>query len=124
MKIIETTQAPAAVGPYSQGIEVNGFIYFSGQIALNTEGQMIDGGVEDQTIQVFKNIDALLRASGSQRGDIVKALVFLQDINDFDRVNKLYAAFFENHRPARSCVEVSALPKGAKVEIEVIVRKG
>lgn len=123
MNIIETTQAPGAIGPYSQGIHAQGLIFFSGQIALTPDGNFIDEDVEAQTHQIFKNIDALLNAAQITKQDVVKATVYLKDMNDFDRVNRLYSAYFENHKPARSCIGVSELPKSAKIEIEIIAQK-
>ncbi len=123
MEFIETNNAPAAIGPYSQGIIFGGFIFFSGQIALTPEGNFLDGDIETQTKQIFKNIEALLRAANVQKTDVVKTTIFLKDMNDFDQVNRMYANFFENHKPARSCVGISELPKGARIEIEVIAKK-
>lgn len=119
MKIINTTQAPAAIGPYSQGIEVNGFIFFSGQIALTPAGDFLAGTLQEQAQQVFKNIDALLEEAQVKKTNIVKATVFLEDLANFATFNELYAAWLNGHKPARSCVQAT-LPKGAKVEIEVV----
>jgi 2-iminobutanoate/2-iminopropanoate deaminase len=119
MKIINTTTAPAAIGPYSQGIETNGFIFFSGQIALTPEGNFLDEDIETQTLQVFKNIDALLAEAGVAKTNIVKGLVFFDDLANFAAFNELYATWLNGHKPARSCVQAQ-LPKGAKVEVEVI----
>ena len=123
MEFIETRQAPGAIGPYSQGVVFGGFVFFSGQIALTPEGIFLDEDIETQTKQIFKNIEALLKAAQITKQDVIKTTIFLKDMSDFDRVNRLYAAFFKNHKPARSCVGVSELPKGAKIEIEVIAKK-
>ncbi len=123
MEFINTPNAPAAIGPYSQGISTNGFCFFSGQIALTAKGDFIDGSVEEQTEQIFKNITALLTDQKLKKENIIKCTVFLADIDDFVAVNEIYASFFGDHKPARSCVAVAALPKGAKVEVEVIAIK-
>lgn len=120
MKIVSTNQAPAAIGPYSQGIIVNNLFYSSGQIPLTAEGVMIEGDVVVQTHQVFKNLKAVLEEAGTFLGAVVKATVFIKDMNDFPRINEVYAEYFSEHKPARSCVEVARLPKDALVEIEVI----
>lgn len=120
MNFIATEKAAKAVGPYSQAISVNGFIYTSGQIPLTSEGELVDGTIEDQTNLVFANLKAVLEAGGSSLDKVVKATVFITDMNDFAAVNEIYAQHFGEHKPARSCVEVSKLPKGVNVEIEVI----
>ncbi len=120
MKIVSTSQAPAAIGPYSQGIIVNNLFYSSGQIPLTAEGEMITGDIEAQTHQVFKNLKAVLEEAGASLESVVKATVFLQDMNDFGSFNGVYGQYFSTHKPARSCVEVARLPKDALVEIEVI----
>ena len=120
MEIINTSHAPAAVGPYSQGIQSGNFYFFSGQIALTSDGNFLDQSVEAQTEQIFKNITALLKEAKLSKEQVIKATVFLADISDFQAVNTLYAEFFGTHKPARSCVEVSKLPLNAKVEIEII----
>ncbi|MET3576224.1 RidA family protein [Bhargavaea ullalensis] len=120
MNIISTDKAPAAIGPYSQGIVTGGVVYTSGQIPLTPEGGLIDGSVEEQTHQVFKNLSAVLEAGGSSLGRVVKATVFIADMNDFGTINDIYASYFGDHKPARSCVEVARLPKDVKVEIEAV----
>lgn len=120
MKTINTNEAPAAIGPYSQGMTVNNMFYSSGQIPLTAEGVMAEGGIEEQTHQVFRNLQAVLKEAGSSLDLVVKATVFIQDMNDFQAVNEVYGQYFSAHKPARSCVEVSRLPKDARVEIEVI----
>ncbi|GAA0320816.1 RidA family protein [Bacillus carboniphilus] len=120
MKIVATNQAPAAIGPYSQGIIVNNMFYSSGQIPLLPDGTMVEGGVAEQTHQVFANLKAVLEESGSSLESVVKATVFIKDMNDFATINEVYGEYFSNHKPARSTVEVARLPKDALVEIEVI----
>ena len=120
MEIINTTEAPAAIGPYSQGITVNNLFYSSGQIPLTAEGELIQGDVKEQTHQVFKNLQALLKEAGSSLESVVKTTVFIKDMNDFAAVNEVYGGYFSTHKPARSCVEVARLPKDVLVEIEVI----
>ncbi|MCL2061993.1 MAG: RidA family protein [Firmicutes bacterium] len=120
-KIIQSDAAPKAVGPYSQGVAVNGFLFLSGQIPINPViGKLIAGGVKEQTRQVLLNIDALLKDAGLRAEHVVKATVFLTDISKFTEMNQVYAEYFCAYPPARSCVEVSKLPLGAQVEIEVV----
>jgi len=120
MKVVQTNQAPAAIGPYSQGIIVNNLFYSSGQIPLTAEGFMIEGGIEEQTHQVFKNLEAVLTAAGASFETVVKATVFIKSMDDFAAINEVYGEYFSTNKPARSCVEVARLPKDALVEIEVI----
>ncbi len=121
MKIISTDKAPAAIGPYSQAIEHNGMVYCSGQISLTAAGEgPIGDTVEEQAVQVMKNIKAVLEAAGTSLDRVVKSTIFLTDMNDFAAVNKVYGEALGSHRPARSTVAVSALPKAVKVEIEVM----
>lgn len=120
MEYVATTKAPAAIGPYSQGVILNGMFYSSGQIPLTPEGQMVDGSVEEQTHAVFANLKAVLEEAGSSLSQVVKATVFIQDMTDFGKINEIYASYFGDHKPARSTVEVARLPKDAKIEIEVI----
>ena len=120
MREITTTNAPAAIGPYSQAIQAGNLIYTSGQIPLNPQtGVMVSGGIEEQTTQVIMNLSAILEAAGSSLEKVIKTTCFLQNINDFSKFNTVYEGYFTG-KPARSCVEVSSLPKGALVEIEVI----
>jgi 2-iminobutanoate/2-iminopropanoate deaminase len=120
-RIIKTDKAPGAIGPYSQGVSALGLVFLSGQIPLNCKtGEMIEGDVSEQTEAVLKNIAALLDEAGSRMENVVKTTVFIKNMDDFAKVNEVYARFFKENCPARSCVEVSALPKGALVEIEVI----
>ena len=121
MKSISTNSAPAAVGPYSQAIEANGFVFCSGQLGLDPKtGQLAADDVAGQATQALENIAVILAAAGSGMNKVVKATVFIVDIKEFAFVNEVYASAFSAPLPARSCVEVSALPKGAKVEIEVV----
>ena len=121
--IIHTEQAPAAVGPYSQAVRTGNLLLTSGQLGLDPETGILPEGVETQAEQSLKNIDAILAAAGYARTDVVKTTVFIRNMADFGKINAIYAAFFGDHKPARSCVEVSALPKGGLVEIEVIASK-
>jgi 2-iminobutanoate/2-iminopropanoate deaminase len=120
MKKVHTTEAPAAIGPYSQGIVYNNLFFSSGQIPLTKEGEMVDGDVKEQTHQVFSNLKAVLNEAGSSLEQVIKATVFIKDMNEFADINEVYGQYFSEHKPARSCVEVARLPKDAKVEIEVI----
>ncbi|WPK12957.1 RidA family protein [Lysinibacillus louembei] len=120
MKAVATTKAPAAIGPYAQGMIVNNMFYSSGQIPLTASGELVDGDIVEQTNQVFENLKAVLAAAGSSLDQVVKTTVFMKDMNDFVAMNEVYASHFGEHKPARSAVEVARLPKDVKVEIEVI----
>jgi 2-iminobutanoate/2-iminopropanoate deaminase len=120
MKIIQTSAAPAAIGPYSQGIVVNNLFYSSGQIPLTADGQMVTGDVKTQTHQVFKNLQAVLESAGASFETVVKATVFIKNMEDFTEINEVYGQYFNSHKPARSTVEVARLPKDALIEIEVV----
>ena len=121
MKIIETKNAPGAVGAYSQGIVTNGFVYSSGQLPLVPEtGELISDDIKKATKQSLENVKAIIEEGGSSLEKIVKVNIFLDDVNDFAAVNEVYAEFFGDHKPARSCVEVGKLPKGGLLEIEAI----
>jgi len=123
MKIIQSEQAPKAVGPYSQAIANNGILYASGQIGLLPEtGEMVADDVELQAKQVTQNLSAVLAEAGATVNDILKVTIFLVDMNDFARVNPIYAAWLGEHRPARATVAVAALPLGAQVEMDLIAR--
>lgn len=123
-EIINTKNAPAAIGPYSQGITVNNMTFYSGQIAIDpTVGKIVATNIEDQTRQILKNISALLAKGGYKVTDVVKTTVFITNIADFGKVNAIYGEFFNTNPPARSCVEVSNLPAGALIEIEIIAAK-
>lgn len=119
--VISTANAPAAIGPYSQGIKAGGFVFTAGQLGIDpATGKFVEGGVTDQARQALKNLQAILQAAGSSLGQVSKVTVFLQDMNDFKRVNEVYAEFFKTNPPARSAVQVAALPLGGLVEMEAI----
>lgn len=120
---IHTDHAPAAVGPYSQAVRAENLLITSGQLGLDPSTGVLPEGVEKQTRQSLENIGAILAEAGFSRTDVVKTTVFIRNMDDFARVNEIYASFFGEHKPARSCVEVSALPKNGLVEIEVIASK-
>jgi 2-iminobutanoate/2-iminopropanoate deaminase len=124
MKFIATKEAPQAIGPYSQAIEANGFIYTSGQIALMPDGSMETRDVEHQTHQVMKNLFYVLEAAGAHFNDVIKTTIYLSDMDDFNTVNNVYAHYFGTHKPARSTIAVKTLPKNALVEIECIALSG
>ncbi len=120
-KVISTTKAPAAIGPYSQAIQVGTLIYTSGQIPIDpTTGVFVEGGIKEQTRQSLFNVKAILEEAGLTMNDVVKTTVFMADMNDFAEMNAVYAEFFTEPYPARSAVAVKTLPKGALVEIEVV----
>jgi 2-iminobutanoate/2-iminopropanoate deaminase len=120
-KIISTSEAPAAIGPYSQAVHSGNFLFCSGQIPLDPKsGQIVSGDIATQTRRVLDNIRAVLKAEGLTFENIVKTTIFLTDLGDFQTVNETYGSYFKQQPPARSTVQVSALPKGAKIEIEVI----
>lgn len=122
--IINTKKAPAAVGPYSQAVMVDGFLFGSGQIPLIPEtGEMEEACIEKQTLRVLSNIKAVLDEAGMTPADVIKTTVFLTDLANFGKVNELYAQIFSVNPPARSCIQVAGLPKGALVEMEFIARK-
>lgn len=123
-KVISTSNAPAAIGPYSQAIETDGYVFTSGQIPINPATGEVEGKtIEEQTEQVMHNIGALLEASGLTFVNVVKTTCFLADLNDFAAFNAVYAKYFPNEAPARSCFAVAGLPKGAKLEVETICAK-
>lgn len=118
---IETTNAPGAVGPYSQAIKTGNFLFLSGQVGMNPQtNKVVEGGVEEQARQIFKNITAVLEQAGTTLQNVVKATVFLKDMADFRRVNEIYAQHFQKPYPARSAVAVKELPLSVDIEIEVI----
>lgn len=120
-KIISTDKAPAAIGPYSQAIEVNNMVFTSGVIPINpATGELVTGTIEEQAEQAISNLAALLKESGVSMGNVVKTTVFIKDMNDFGKVNEVYAKYFTEQFPARSCVEVARLPKDVLIEIEAI----
>jgi len=119
---VSTTSAPAAIGPYAQGVKAGDFLFVSGCISLNPQGELVGGGdVVAQTHQVLANLKAVVEAGGSEIGKVVKTTVFLKSMNDFAEVNGIYASFFGQHTPARSAIEISRLPRDVLVEIEAIV---
>ena len=122
MKVrVQTENAPAAIGPYSQAIKANGFVFVSGQIPIDPRtGEFVTGGIREQTEQVLKNLAAVLQASGSSLDQIVKTTVFLADMQDFTSMNEVYSAFFGDTAPARATVAAAGLPRNAKVEIEAV----
>ncbi len=122
-KIINTENAPAAIGPYSQAVEINGIVYTSGQLGIDPSSGEFPNGVEAQTEQAIKNGEAILKSAGFSLKDVFKTLVFIKDMNDFGKMNNVYSRFFSSDYPARSCVEVARLPKDALVEIEFIASK-
>ena len=122
-RIIRTAEAPGAVGPYSQAVACDGWLYISGQIPLDPQtGKMIEGDIAVQADRVLRNLEAILKAGGAGFPDVVKAQVYLTDMKDFQQVNEVYARFFGENRPARACVAVAGLPKGAQVEIDLVAR--
>lgn len=124
MKAIHTLKAPAAIGPYSQAIEVNGFVFASGQIPIDpATGSFVEGGVKEQTRQVLTNAGQILQEAGTDLSHVVKTTVYLADMADFAAMNEVYAQFFSEPYPARSAVAVKDLPKGALVEVEVLAAK-
>jgi len=125
MRFVATASAPRAIGPYSQGVVANGFLYTAGQIALDPATMQVESeGITEQTEQVMSNLAAILAAAGSDFAKVVKTTVFLTDMADFQAMNEVYARAFGEHRPARSTVAVSGLPKGVRVEIEVVAEAG
>lgn len=125
MKQISTQNAPAAIGPYSQAIEVNGFVYASGQLPIDpATGAFPEGGVKEQTRQSILNVKAILEEAGLALSNIVKTTVYLADMGDFAAMNEIYSQFFAQPFPARSAIAVKALPKGALVEVEVVAARG
>ncbi len=123
MNVISTDKSPAAIGPYSQALNSGNIIFVSGQIPINPETGAMADTIEEQTIQSLKNVENILKAAGLSMKNVIKTSVFLSDLNDFAKVNEIYATFFTSPFPARSCVQVAAIPKGAKVEIECIAIK-
>ena len=121
-QIIHTEKAPQAIGPYSQGVKYNGFIYTSGQIPFNVEkNELVTTGIQDEVHQVMKNVIAILEAGGTTIDQVVKTTIFVKDLNDFNAVNEVYASYFNDENyPARECVEVARLPRDVNVEISVI----
>ena len=123
MKTIQSGSAPKPIGPYSQGIEINGFLFLSGQIGIAPESGNLADGLIEQTRQIFRNISAVLESAGCRLSDVIKSTVYIKNMSDVPRFNEVYAEFFKSDPPARSTVEVSALPRNALVEIDVIAHK-
>lgn len=122
-QVISTDKAPAAIGPYSQAIEVNGMVYTSGMIPVNPATGEIPEGVQAQATQALSNLSALLQAAGTSMNNVVKTTVFIKDMNDFAAINEIYATFFDGAFPSRSCVEVARLPKDVLLEVEAVAVK-
>jgi 2-iminobutanoate/2-iminopropanoate deaminase len=121
IEYVSTPDAPQAIGPYSQGVKAHGYVYTSGQIALDpATGELVRGSFEDQVHRVMKNLQAILKAAGSDFSRVLKATVYVTNLNNFSMLNSIYASYFGDHKPARTTVEVPALPKGAAVEIDLI----
>ena len=124
-RIVATSKAPAAIGPYSQAVEANGVVYVSGQIPLDpASGEIVGGGIEGQTRQVLENLKNVLEAAGSGFGKALKVTIFLTDMDAFGEVNGIYGEYFKENPPARACVEVSALPRGVLVEMDAVALDG
>ena len=125
LKAVHTDDAPAAIGPYSQAIVSNGFVYTAGQIPLDpASGELIEGDIEAQTGRVLDNLKAILDAAGSSLSNVVKTTVFLADMGDYARVNEVYGRYFDEPYPARSAVQAAGLPKGVRVEIDAVAALG
>lgn len=123
MNSVHSDSAPEAVGPYSQAIEAKDTLYVSGQIGIDPEsGKMVEGGIDDQTRQVLTNLSSVVDEAGGALGDVVKTTVYLTDLDKYEEFNNAYTTFFKDHQPARACVEVCQLPKGALVEVDLIAR--
>lgn len=122
MKVIKTLEAPAAIGPYSQAIKANGFLFVSGQIPLTPNGELAGDDIKTQTKQILKNLKSILKEAHLSLKDTVKTTIFLKNMDDFSVVNEIYAQAFKEHKPARSTVEISKLPKDVLIEIELIAK--
>lgn len=120
MKVVNTSKAPEALGPYSHATVINGLVFTSGQIPLNLDGEIVSDDIKAQTKQVLENVKVVLNEAGSNIDSVIKATIFIADMNEFQNINEVYGEYFAEHQPARSCVEVARLPKDVKVEIEVI----
>lgn len=120
MKVVNTSKAPEALAPYSHATVINGLVFTSGQIPLNLDGEIVSDDVKAQTKQVLENVKVVLNEAGSNIDSVIKATIFIADMNEFQNINEVYGEYFAEHQPARSCVEVARLPKDVKVEIEVI----
>ena len=122
MKVIKTLEAPAAIGPYSQAIKANGFLFISGQIPLTPNGELVGDDIKTQTKQILKNLKSILKEAHLSLKDTVKTTIFLKNMDDFSVVNEIYAQAFKEHKPARSTIEISKLPKDVLIEIELIAK--
>ncbi|MFC4768538.1 RidA family protein [Effusibacillus consociatus] len=122
--IVSTTKAPAAIGPYSQAVQVGNMLFTSGQIPLTPAGELVTGDIQAQTRQVFQNLEAVLSEAGYSFQDVVKATVFIADMNEFAKINEVYEEYFRENPPARSTVQVARLPRDVGVEIELIAIRG
>lgn len=122
-KVISTDKAPAAIGPYSQAIEVNGMVFTSGVIPVDPQTGVIPATIEEQANQAFSNLKNLIEASGATIDKVIKTTVFIKEMNDFGKINEIYATYFKEPFPARSCVEVARLPKDVMLEVETVVAK-
>ncbi|GAB1613775.1 reactive intermediate/imine deaminase [Mammaliicoccus lentus] len=122
MKSINATNAPEALGPYCHAVVVDNLVFTSGQIPLNQKGEIVSDDVKVQTEQVIENLKKVLEESGASLNNVVKSMIFIKDMNDFQDINSVYGQYFNEHLPARSCVEVARLPKDVKVEIEMIAK--
>lgn len=122
-KVISTDKAPAAIGPYSQAIEVNGMVFTSGVIPVDPQMGVIPATIEEQANQAFSNLKNLIEASGATIDKVIKTTVFIKEMNDFGKINEIYATYFKEPFPARSCVEVARLPKDVMLEVEAVVAK-
>jgi 2-iminobutanoate/2-iminopropanoate deaminase len=121
LTVVQTTSAPQAIGPYSQAVVAEPFVFVSGQIPLDpATGEMIEGSFRDQAQRVLDNLDAILLAAGSRRDKVVKVTVYVTDLRDFATLNEAYASFFTDHLPARAVVQVTALPRGSRLELEAV----
>lgn len=123
MKNVFSKNAPEAIGPYCHAVVVNNMVYTSGQIPLTLQGELVSEDVQEQTKQVLDNLSAVLKDSGASLDSVVKTTIFISDMNDFPLINEVYGEYFNAHLPARSCVEVSRLPRDVKVEIEAVALK-
>lgn len=121
--IISTVKAPAAIGPYSQAIQTEDMLFTSGQLGLDPQTGSLPEGIQAQTSQALANVNAILKEAGFTKENVIKTTVFLKDMTDFGAVNEIYADFFGDHKPARSCVEVARLPKNGLVEIEIVAAR-
>lgn len=124
LKVVSTDKAPQAIGPYSQGMDTGQIIYTSGQLGIDPQnGELISTSIEDEARQSLENVKAVLSEAGAELEDVIKTTVFVKDLNQFTNINEVYAEFFSDHKPARSCVEVARLPKDGNIEIEAIAIK-